>query len=219
MGKTLWERITEFCSWLFVKKESIPVETEYYNPLKAKLKNKSSLTIDTMDLRNYTFVVDKSIEFKLNYKDKSSTFTDYYCRSVLNEGDTINVKLRVYPHDTPGRELQVLVLKQWDELDYDEDFKSLLEDEQFNTIVDDEVEASFWRINNVKTPYKAMVKTIVDDSKTIEGEFWYWDYWRETVDEGQSKYKEFLFVEFDKGDTGRFTIWRGEEVPQSCVYS
>lgn len=229
MGKTLWERFTGFWGWVFGKTEPTPtpVKQECYNPLKAKLKDRSSLTIDIMDLRKYTFVVDKIVEFKLDYKDQSFVFADYYCRSVLQEGDPVNVKLRVYPHDDPGRELQVLVLKQWDELDYDEDFKALLEDNQFNTMVDDSVEASFWRINDVKTPYQAKTTALVNyamkkgDSniKTIEGESWYWDYWRETQDEGGTTYKEFLFVELDKGDTGRFTIWRGEEVPQSRIFA
>lgn len=220
--RTLWETVW---GWFFKKKDAPVQKKQTYNPLNARLENKSSLTVDIMDLRKYTFVVDKIVEFKLSYKDQSFVFTDYYCRSVLNEGEPVNIKLRVYPHDDPGRELQVLVLKQWDELDYDEDFKTLLDDDQFNTAVDDELEAEFWRINGVKTPYQATVHELSTKSKKdreVEersGEVWYWDYWRETKDEGGTEYKEFLFVEFDKGDTGRFTIWRGEEVSQSRIFA
>jgi hypothetical protein len=224
-GRTLWQRLCDW--WNPPPPPPPPVEQQHYNPLNAKLRETSGMTVDTLELRKYTLTVQRMKEFKLDYKDQSFAFTDYYLRSTLQEGDPINVKLRVYPHDTPGRELQVLVLTQWDELDYDEDFKALLEDQQFNTMVDDKVEAEFWRINDVKSPYQAQTTELVNvamkakDSnvKTITGETWYWDYWRETKDEGGTDFKEFLFVEWDKGDTGRFTIWRGEEVPQSRIFA
>jgi len=221
-GKTLWEMFTGWWKRTFNPDPPVkPVEEQHYNPLNAKLRETSTVTIDTLDLRKYTFVVQKIVTYKLDYGKKAFAFTDYYCRSTLQEGDPINIKIRVYPHDTPGRQLQALVFKQWDELDYDENFKILLDDQQFNTEIDGEVEAEFWRINDVKTPYQAKTTELSKNGDAVDsstGETWYWDYWRETKDEAGTDFKEFLFVEWDKGDTGRFTIWRGEEIPQSRIF-
>jgi hypothetical protein len=214
---TLWQR---FYRWLFPEKPPEPIEQLIYNPLKARLLDTSAVTINALDFSNFIFKVLKMIEHKLSFKDQTMVFTDYLCKSTLQEGDPVEVKLRVYPHDAPGRELQVLVLKKWDELDYDEDFKAVLEDQQFNTHLNDELEASFWRINDVKTPYQSEATEVFNingNVKTNTGEVWYWDYWRDTADVAGTPYKEFLFVEWDKGDTGRFTIWRGEEVTQSQI--
>lgn len=220
MGQTLWQK---FKSWLGFKPqvEAIAaIEDQHYNPLKIKIGN-STLRVDTLEFRKYTFIVEKMQAYKLDFGKKSFAFTDYWCRSAnLQEGDSIKIKIRVYPHDTPGRDLQTLVFQQWDELDYDEEFKLLLEDQQFNTMVDEEIEASFWRINGVKTPYKAQTNDLTKEGDAVEaqtGETWYWDYWRETTDEGGTPFKEFLFVEWDKSDTGKFVIWRGEEVTQTRI--
>lgn len=196
---TLWQMLCNKIDTWFNPVVTVPTK-ELYNPL--QLTNGLTLTIDVLEYRKYTFVVTEVLNYELydNY-----TFADYVCRSTLTDEDPFIVRVRVYPHDMPGRDLQILVLKQYDVLDYDEDFKVLLDDQQFNTMIDEKIEASFWRINDVKTPYKA------------KNGIWYWDYWRETKDEGNSIYKEFLFVELDKNDTGRFTIWRGEEVTRSRI--
>ncbi len=232
-GKTIWEMFCDRWNRWFgpaPPPPPPPLEQQHYNPLSVKLQQTNSVTVDTMEFRKYTFVVDGMTEFKLNYKDNSLAFTDYALRATLQEGDPVNLKVRVYPHDTPGRDLQTLVFEKWDELDYDEGLKELLSENQFNTEVDEKIEASFWRINDTKTPYQAqttefnlqkrLMCAMDNDGKPAKvrtGETWYWDYWRETVDEGGTTYKEFLFVEWDKSDTGRFTIWRGREVPQSRI--
>lgn len=223
MGNTLWgmvrDRWNKFWGYTPEATAIIAPEDQHYNPLKVKIGN-STLRVDTLELRKYTFVVERMQAYKLDFGKKSFAFTDYWCRSALHDGDPFKIKIRVYPHDTPGRNLQTLVFQQWDELDYDEDFKALLEDQQFNTMVDGNIEASFWRINDVKTPYKAQTNDLAKEGDAVEtqtGETWYWDYWRETTDEGGTPFKEFLFVEWDKSDTGRFTIWRGEEVTQTRI--
>lgn len=214
---TIWEMVCEKWTGWFSTPPPLPVapEDEHYNPLKIKLGN-SSLTVDTLELRKYTFVVKGMAAYKLDYGIRNHAFTDYFCNSRLSD-ENVEIKVRVYPHDAPGRDLQTLVLQKYDEIDYDEGFKALLEDQQFNTMVDDKVDASFWRINETKTPYQAQVTEVDNLHNFVANEVWYWDYWRETTDEGGTTYKEFLFVEWDKGDTGRFTIWRGEEVPQSRI--
>lgn len=219
---TLWERTKKWWNRNFGTPEApkLTPEEQVFNPLNAQV-DKSALTVDTLDLRDHTLMVKKISEYKLNYGKKNFAFVDYFCQSVLNQGDPVNVVVRVYPSETAGIKSQVLVLKQWDQLDYDEGFKDLLRDEQFNTMLDGEIEASFWRINDVKTPYESVVSHLEKNGNVIDvnvNEEWYWDYWRETKDEGGSEYKEFLFITWDKGDTGRFTIWRGEEIVSNRIF-
>jgi hypothetical protein len=214
---TLWQR---FKNW-WSPPPPPPVEEEkVFNPLKCRIE-KSTLLVDTLELRKYTFRVNRMVEYKLDYGDKKFHFMDYYCRSTLQEGDPIHVKVRVYPHDQPGHQHQILVLREWDEFEYNDDFKAVVDTgEEFNLTNEDVVEATFWRINDIKTPYKAQTTDLSNVGVAVKAkatETWYWDYWRETKDEGGSDYKEFLMVEWDKGDTGMFTIWRGEEISPNCV--
>lgn len=220
-SKTLWEITKGWWKRNFGTPEPPPPipEEQVFNPYNAKI-GKTTLMVNSLDLREYTFVVQGISEYKLDYGKKKFNFVDYSCRSTLQQGEPLNILVRVYPSETAGIAHQVLVLKQWDQVDYDEDFKKMLEDEQFNTMLDGQVEASFWRINDVKTPYEARVTHLSKNGDVVDSdanENWYWDYWRETKDEGGSEVKEFLFVDWDKGDTGRFTIWRGEEVGPSHI--
>jgi hypothetical protein len=220
-GKTVWQML---CEWWSPPAPPSPPEDEVRNPMHVRVQ-KSSVVVDTMQLRKYTFIVEAIKEYGVDYGSKKFKFTDYDCRSALQEGDPVEIKIRYYPSEISGREHQILVLQKHDVVDYDEGFKSLLEENQFNTTEDDVIEASFWRINDTKTPYQVRTYEVEDLAqgkevtvvKSDAKETWYWDYWRDTVDGGGSSYKEFLFVEWDKGDTGQFTIWRGEEQPQSRV--
>lgn len=222
MAKTAWERAKDWWKRNFGTPDPPPPPAEeFYNPYTINV-GKDTLTVDMLDIEGLTFREQAVTEYKLNIGKKKFHYTDYECQSTgLQGSNPVNIVVRVYPHETPGREFQVLVLKQWDSLDYDEGFKGLLSDEQFNTTVDGEIEASFWRINDVKTPYQVQVKRLTRNGESVDTEtqeVWVWDWWRETKDEGGSDYKEFLFVNWDKGDTGRFTIWRGEEVVSSSVH-
>lgn len=219
--KTLWEITKAWWKRNFGTPDPPPLvpEEQVFNPYNAKI-GKTTLTVDTLELRDKTFMVDTITEYKLNYGKKNFSFVDYSCKSVLHQGEQQSVVVRVYPSETKGIAHQVLVLSKWDELDYDEDFKKMLSDEQFNTMLDGEIEASFWRINDVKTPYEAKTTHLSKNGDAVDtdaGENWYWDYWRETKDEGNTEFKEFLFVNWDKSDTGRFTISRGEEVGPSRI--
>jgi hypothetical protein len=207
---TIWEVVT---GWWKQKFNPPPPEPQHYNPLNVNFKERCNLTIDVLDFRDKAFVVQNAVEYKVAYDKKSFNFTDYYCKATLQDGDV--VKIRVYPHDSPGRDLQVLVLKQWDEVEYDEEFKELLDDEEFDTSIDGKVEAEFYRINNVKKPYQG---TIVEFGEDHNGEVEFWDYWRDVKDETGVDFKEFLFVEWDKSNTGKFTIWRGVEVPRNRIF-
>lgn len=220
-GKTLWRRFVDYWKEPTLEEK----EQSFYNPLKSNFgtdRYSYSVSIDTLEYRNRSFAIQNMREYTLNYKGRSFKATDYFLRTVLQDSplDENLFRLKVFPHDSPGRDLQILTLSQIDEIPYDEEFKRLLDDQQFN-ITDDEggsPEQSFWRINEVKTPYQARTREKDKEGSVEEGEVWYWDYWRETNDEGGSSKIEFLFIEWDKGDTGVFTLWRGEEVPQACIF-
>lgn len=213
---TLWQMFYDWCKRTFTKKEK---SLEFYNPLKGRVQE-STLLVNSLELRDLTFRLLLVKEFEC-HKIK---FADYYCKSVLQNfasvlqtGEPEERVIRVYPSEVSGKQHQILVLKRWDVVDYDENFKILLKDEQFNLHWDDAIEAFFWRINGVKSPYMAMCREMTKEGISPALETWYWDYWRETKDEAGTPYKEFLFVEWDKSDTGRFTILRGEEYSPTLV--
>ena len=223
-GKTIYEMVRDWLKGIFnpeLPKE--PPEKSIFNPLNAKLG--TSISVDAMDYRQFTFIVKELRENKLDYGPKKFHFTDYICRSALHEGEPFDIKVRVYKHDKPGHDLQTLVLKLWDTIDYDEGFKNLLGNEQFDLLVDGQVQSSFWRMNGAKKPYKVRV-TNWDESgiKTIDRQFW--DYSGVQTDRAGSEFKEFLFIDWDEDgkddgeldeNTGRFELWRGEEVVQTRI--
>lgn len=229
-GKTLWERTKDWWKRNFGTPDPPPPvpEEEVFNPYKARV-GSTVLTIDVLGLREYTFKVTEIREHKLDYGAKKFHFTDYLCQSTLGSGDPVEVIVRVYVSEMKGREHQVLVLKHWDTVAYDPDFRAMLDDDRFDTTVDDKIEASFWRINDVKTPYKVRVTTVAKngDATTKDSqEAHFWDWWRDAKDEGGTEFKEFFFVNWDEDgkddgaadkNTGNFEIWRGEEVIPSRV--
>lgn len=200
-GKTLWEMAVEW--WKGKPK------VEFYDPLGGL--GKQAVSIDVMEFRDYNFRLRGVKELTLDYGNRKFKFTDYLCESIL--GDSGSVKVRVYPPEAVGKTCRTLLLQQIDVIDYASDFEELLKDEMFN-VHEDDVKDSFWRINGVKTPYKA---TVSEKGVENQSEIWYHDYWRDTVDEVGTDYKEFLFVEQDKSDTGQFVIWRGSECPVSRI--
>jgi hypothetical protein len=232
MAKTIAEKLKDWWKANFGTLDPPPSapqapETQVFNPYKARVES-TVLTVGILDLDKYNFRVKEINEYKLDYGAKNFHYTDYLCETTLSE-DSVKIIVRVYPSEKPGVDHQVLVLKQWDTVAYDEGFKGLLDDDRFDLQVDGAIESSFWRINGVKTPYKVRVTNIAKsggsakkDVQTIH----VWDYWRDGQDEAGSPFKEFLFVNWDEDgrddgeqdrNTGNFELWRGEEIVPSRV--
>jgi len=209
-GKTLWEMWKD---WWHGKKPETSAE-QYFNPIKAKLG--SSITVDEIDLNKLTFLVKEIEEYQLTYGKKQFKFTDYTIKAVPIDGEPVTAKLRVYPAENLGAVHQVVLLRLHDEIKYDPEFLPLLENNDFSLTNDQgQIEATFYRINDVTTPYNAQVSDLSEMGleKTTRK---YWDYWRETDDEAGQPTKEFFFVEED-GDSHQIRMWRGQEVHPSRV--
>jgi hypothetical protein len=214
-GKTLWE--------MLVEKLQGPVELRFYNPLKARVGN--ALTIDEVELRDYNFFLHEIREYKRTIGREEFPFVDYVLLARPLGGEDVWVRLRLNPVDDPERASgvthDVLLLRLYDELAYDQGLHEVLNDttKKFQVVEDGEVREEFWRINDVASPYKARVAVLKDtdrDSKVEKDEvktvhLEYWDYWRETQDEFGQTFTEFLFVEMDT-DNGWFQMWRGREL-------
>jgi hypothetical protein len=219
-GKTLWEMLME--------KLSSPVEFKFYNPLRARIGH--AVTIDEVELRDFNFFLREIREYKRHIEGKEFLFADYVLLARPLNHDDVWVRLRLNPVDESeragGLSHHVLMLKLYDEMAYDEGLHQVLNDttKRFQVIEEGQVQEEYWRINDVSSPYKAVVAVIRDvnqDNKVEMSEvervrLEYWDYWRETTDETGVKLTEYLFVEMDTSN-GWFQMWKGTEIDPQRV--
>ncbi len=212
-GKTLWE--------MFVEKFQGPMEAKVYNPLKAKIG--SGVMIDEVEHRDLNFFVKEIREYRRMIGPKEFTFVDYVLLARPLGKDDVLVRLRLNPGedaDKAGIPYQVLLLRLFDDLAYDEGLHNVVKDttKKFEVQQDGVVREEFWRINDVGGSYKATVSVVQDtdqDKKAEKSEvetlkIEYWDYWREIKDAAGQPVHEFLFVEMNQ-ENGWFQIWKGHE--------
>ncbi len=186
-GKTLWE--------MLMTKLHGPVESHYYNPLKAKIG--SSIMINEIDLRDDNFFIKEIRQYKRTIDGKEFLFVDYVLLARPLHGEEIWLRLRLNPVDDPdaaaGLTHTALLLRLYDEMAYDEGLHKVVTDttKKFEVLENGQVTEEYWRINDVATSYKAMVCVMkdenkdgqVDEGEVEKGELEYWDYWRDTKDE------------------------------------
>jgi hypothetical protein len=220
-GKTLWEMLVERFTWT-------PTELTVYNPLKAKVG--SAATINTIEWRDFNFFITEIREMKRSIGGREFFTVDYTLLARPIGADDVMVRLRLNPVDDPDRAAglshDVLLLRLYDQIAYDKGFHDVVTDTtgKFEVRQDGVVVEEYWRINDVKTSYQAKVAIVKDlnrDKKVTSDEIErrpleYWDYWRETKDEGGQPLRQFLFVEMDQKD-GWFQIWRGEPIDPNKV--
>jgi hypothetical protein len=219
-GKTLWEMLTE--------KLQGPVEFQYYNPLKARIGN--AVLINDIEWRDYHFFLREIREYKRTLGPKEFLFADYVLLARPLGGEDVGVRLRLNPVDDPDRAAglthNVLLLRQYDEMAYDEGLHGVVTDttKHFQVLEEGQVTEEYWRINDVGDSYRAKVSVVKDTNRdsTVQKdevepvELEYWDYWRDATDEVGQPVRQYLFVEMDAG-TGWFQIWRGHEIDPQRV--
>ncbi len=219
-GRTLWEMLLDSLKG--------PVEFEYYNPLRVRIG--TAVTIDQIEWRELNFFVLSIHEYKRTLEGQDFRFVDYALLARPLGGDKVLVRLRLNPVDDPeqaaGLTHHVLLLKLDDDMPYNEDLHKVVNDDtrKFQVLEDGQVQAEYWRINDVATSYKAEVTIVkdvnqdkhVDRNEVEKRQFEYWDYWREIKDEAGQPQREFLFVEMDAGN-GWFQIWKGSEIDAKRV--
>jgi hypothetical protein len=219
-GRTLWEMLKA--------KLQGPVESQHYNPLRARIGG--SVSINELDLRDLNFFIKEIREYRRRIEGREFVFTDYVLLARPLQGDDVWLRLRLNPVAEPDRGSglthDVLALQLDDEMGYSEEFHNVVNDttKKFEVRQDGNLVAEYWRINDVASAYHATVAVIkdtnndgrVDEDEVATVKVDYWDYWRETPDEAGQKFTEFLFVEMDK-DSGWFQIWKGHAIDPQQV--
>jgi hypothetical protein len=218
-GRTLWEMLLDRLN---------PVEFAYYNPLHARVG--SAVTIDTVEWRDLNFFVLSLHEYLRTIGGQQFRFIDYALLARPLGGDKVLVRLRLNPVDDPEEAAvlshHVLLLRLEEDMAYNEDLHNVLKDttKKFQILQDGQVQAEYRRLNDLDTPYQAVVTTMRDinlDKRVTRDEVErrrveYWDYAREVKDEAGQPHPEYLFVEMD-ADNGWFQIWKGGEIDPKKV--
>ena len=175
--------------------------------------------LDVLDFRQFTFTVKAIREINRPIGTENYQMVDYQLLAQSANNEDVEVCLRLIPAQKAGGKQDLthhcVLLKKYDELGFDQKFRDLLDDPEFVTEVDGAETGRYWRINDLKTPYKCTVKTIDSSNEkasSVAGRsYLLWDYWREHPDEAGQQTKEYLYIEMEE-DNGYFTILLGEEI-------
>lgn len=219
---TLWQILTGQ-----YKKED--VESKFYNPLNLRIGNR--VGIDTLDLESVDFSVQALKQVTRHVGNEKFLMADYSLVARPFGQDVIQKRLRLVPLDEHGEGKtthSAVLFNLLAEFKYDEDFHNGL---GVNTEIT-EGEATpeqpdppkYWRVNDVNTPWECTIKHISDVdgdgraemSEVKDAAMTYWDFWRETPDEGGNKVIEFYIVEMNN-DNGWFQVWVGREIDQHRI--
>lgn len=175
------------------------------NPARAKVG--SSVNISFLDYRGKDFKVKDIQEFSMTVDGTAFQQADYVLLYQSPDGKSDKtVKLRLAPDGTGFR---ALVLEQLDGFEFNQEFKAIVEDPSLEFTVDgNEV---YRRCGNVKIPYRASVKCLVDKPCSLD----IWDYSRTAQVDGTAV-EQFVYAEIDS-DSGWSEIWKGEEVSSDSV--
>ncbi len=197
--RTLWQRIMG-------KGVAEPTAAPKYNPLGAKAF--SPILIDLSGYTGKQLIVKQTREVIRSINATEHKFADYDIEDESNN----KLRLRVFP------EGKILILDLYEDMQFSDDLWQIcLNETEFHvTDNDNNVEETYWRIGDVKTTQECMVLLDVGSDYCKGYKMDYWDFSRITKDEANQDYEQYLFVEMDK-DSGRFQMWRGQEINQSRI--
>ena len=217
---TLWQMLTK-------KKEeeevAVPVEDQHYNPLGAKIGQ--HVKIDTLEMEEFDFNIRSLQAWTRHIGGEKFKHADYLLIARPIGGDEVKKKVRLVPMEDPDGKMthNVVLLNLLDEFEYDQEFHEGLDFDR-NGGEFHEGEAIYYRVQDVRDPFKARIKHIsdlvgdgeVEEEEVRDSTVVYWDFWRETEDDGGNTIIEFYIVEMDD-DCGWFRIWVGGEIDQNRV--
>ena len=220
---TLWEMLKKKVSGEEEEQEE-PLELQFHNPLQLEIAHTVKLDVidtDGVDLGPLNFDVRQIREVKRVIGDQTFFFVDYDLLGRSLAGDEIRKRLRLIPMENPDAETthDVLLLNRFDEFAYHEEFvKGLAFDQNNGEFYEQEFEATYWRPEGVEEPWDARTAYIRDadsDGKVEEdeiriGTLRYWDFGRDTEDDGGNTITEWYMVEMD--ENGYLEIWIGAEI-------
>lgn len=179
--------------------------SQVFNPAGAKIG--STVDISFLDYRGKDFKVSDIQEYSTTIDGKEFQQADYVLGYQSPDGKSDKtLKLRVAPD---GANFRALVLERLDGFEFNQEFKAVVEDPSLEFIVDGT--EKYRRCGDVKIPYRANVKSLVDKPCAID----FWDYSRTAQVDGTAV-EQFVYAEID-GSSGWTEIWKGEEVNPESV--
>ncbi len=218
-GQTLWEMLLDR-----LHGSSNGAGIAFANPLDLRVGSAVAVAYaNGPEFADYNFTAQEIREYTRRIQGQEFQFTDYILRGTNTKSpdadDTLAARLRVVPNQAGAHD--ALLLRLYDEFEFDEDFLGVVKDDTgLFKMTDDQsgVEETFSRINNLRESYQAAVLVVSEttpDGKAATGKaapakVEYWDYWRAADIGGGKTAKEFVFVEMNSA-TGWFQIWRGRE--------
>ncbi len=242
-GRTLFEMLAGRN-----KRDMSAQELQVHNPLQAKVGWSVSVNYEA-DLSGYNFFVETIWVWETKIGGTPTTLpktfyhTDYNLKATaVGQDKPIRIKLRLIPDDDSSNELghKIQVLRPYMEFGWkfveENNFLDVLADEEgvFKILadrdgnpIDEDVQPTYWRVDDVRDPYKCRVTVLRDldgDGSVQKDELEYadylvWDYHRDTTNpETKQKFREFLNVEeeveYDDEEPRCiwFTIYTGREV-------
>jgi len=202
------------------KENGIEIECPVANPL--WLKFSSLIDINTAkfpDLRDLKLTAIE--EYGRVIDESKFVFTDY--RLTSRENDSVFIKLRCMDDG------DFILLQPFENMAHSEELEEVLDETETSghfQITDDENNTvdEYVCINNVKSPFEATVRKLVDADRNdkitrtdpvITSRLKYWSFWRYVEKEG-TKFEEFLIIEMSKSN-GWFTMWKGYFVDPNHV--
>lgn len=219
MPRTLWDR--------FKERVAGPVENEHYNPAGFKIHGR--VVLDILDYRDHNWAVEHLIAYTYRSGRVDLRHTDYVLHETAQNGRTIRLRAIPQPQARGNEPNYALVLLGlYHEQAYDPGLETTLKDTDrtgvFECFTDGKLDATYHRIGGAKGPYSCRTVTVNDldgngraeRDEQENGHAQYYDFWRDTKDEGGTPLKEYLFAEIragkehgrDVGD-GWITIWTG----------
>lgn len=202
---TLWEMLTK------PKPVEIPLELQYYNPLKLRIG--VCVKVDTLDYEKLTFTLRSIKEYTRKLGGVKHQFVDYNLVAQPLEGGPVFLTLRLIPEEdsADGTTHSVILLEKISDCGYDKTFHEGLVNDTFI-----EEDATYWRVNEATSEWTADVVELSLNSKKNKvtaknSSVDYWDFWRTTKDVADQDVLEFYIVEMNKSD-GFFTFLMGPKV-------
>jgi len=171
----------------------------------------SLMLIDTAEHRDKTYTVDAVRLVSRDIDGRTFTLKDHMI-SPVGKSDR-NMIIR-YDLDNEEETGEYLLLNLVDSFGYSEDFRSVLNSNDF-TITDNDCDVTYYRLGDLKKPHDARIFSRGLAGKMTDRAIFYWDYARDYDSFGQVR-TEFCFVEQDKS-TGWQEIWVGSPVPTAAV--
>lgn len=205
-------------------KPTIVQEENIYNPLRTKVG--ANVILDVLDYRDYRYVISEIQAYTIKLANKTHNMVDYLLVGKKIGSPNVNYRLRVVPDLDSNSKVthRAMILSLYDTIAYDQGFLDIVQDDSLKFDITDDSDSDnvileeYWRVNDVKSSYKAKLTSladedrdgIVEENEVSQSSVEFWDFSRLTQIDGVET-EQFLFIEMSKS-TGEFNLWKGLEI-------